>query len=53
MSFDGNGIRMMAPAYEVGLGHPDPEIAFDIECEILEGEAYEVGVGFLRSRCCL
>lgn len=41
-------------AYEVyvgpiGLAHPDPEIAFEIELEILEGESFDVAAG-LRSQ---
>lgn len=36
-------------AYAIGLGHPDPEIAFEIECEVLEGEAFDVAAG-LRSQ---
>lgn len=37
------------PPPEIGLGHPDPEIAFEIELEILEGEAFDVAAG-LRSQ---
>ena len=33
----------------IGQGHPDAEIAFEIECESLQGEAFDVGAR-LRSQ---